>query len=198
MHVLLQTRLVAPLNIIFHPVGQLAPPTLGGFLLMHRNWCTHPRAPGQRCTPWSRDATYTPKGVRNSAHKNGRESRQVYASCHKGRWIVRYVPTVGLILELLLVVEGLSHQVLDESLLPQVKLGCVGYPHQPPPVPRILSIVLNQNVRERPFGEVRQDDPQKAGFHNIPLCILDKNGHLILPSVGHDALKVKELIHTAW
>ena len=58
-------------------------------------------------------------------------------------------------LVLLLVEEGLSHQVLDESLLPQVKFGCVGYPHQPPPVPRILSIVLNQDVWERPFGEIR-------------------------------------------
>ena len=81
MHVLLQKRLdhlqawrhgqacmetmlphrvnfVAPQNVIFHPVGQLAPPTLGGFLLVHLNWCTHPpRVSGQRSTPWSMDAT---------------------------------------------------------------------------------------------------------------------------------------------
>ena len=45
MHVLLQTGLVAPQNVIFHPVGQLAPPKLGGFLLVRRNWCTHPEGP---------------------------------------------------------------------------------------------------------------------------------------------------------
>ena len=44
-------------------------------------------------------------------------------------------PYCVLILVLLLVVEGLSHQMLDELLLPQVKLGCVGYPHRPPPNP---------------------------------------------------------------
>ena len=75
-------------------------------------------------------------------------------------------------LVLLLVEEGLSRQVLDESLLQRVKVSCVGIPQQPPPVPRILSIILNQDVRERPFGEVREDDPQKAGFHNVPQWIL--------------------------
>ena len=95
MHVLLQTGLVAPQNVIFHPVGQLAPPTLKASYSCTGIGAHTPRAPGQRCTPWSRDATYTPIGVRNSAHKNGRESRQVYATCHKGRWIVRYAPTVS-------------------------------------------------------------------------------------------------------
>ena len=79
-----RVSLVAPQNVIFHPVGQLAPPTLEGFLLVHLNWCTQPN--GLRAA--------APKGVRKSPHKNGSESRQPYASCHKGSSIVWYVPTV--------------------------------------------------------------------------------------------------------
>ena len=36
---------MAPQNVIFHPVGQLAPPTVDGFLPMHLHWCTQPKGP---------------------------------------------------------------------------------------------------------------------------------------------------------
>ena len=81
----------------------------------------------QQSTPWRRDATYTPRGVQKSPFKNRTESKQLYASCHKGRSIVRYNPTE---LVLLLFEEGLSRQVLEESVLPRLEVGCVGYPYQ--------------------------------------------------------------------
>ena len=135
MYVLLQTGIVAPQNVIFHPVGQLAPPTLGGFLLVHRSWCTHPEGP--------RAAVHTMEQGRHVHTNRGAEFRtQERQGIQAGVRVLpqgqvdRAVrPYCVLVVVLLLVEEGLSHQVLDESLLPQFKLGCVGYPHQPPPVP---------------------------------------------------------------
>ena len=151
-----RVSLVAPQNVIFHPVGQLAPPTLGGFLLVHLSWCTQPEGPRVADHPMEQGRHVHPN---RGAEVTTRERQRIKAAvCVLPQGQVDRVvrPYCVLTVVVLLVVEGLSHQVLDESLLPQVKLGSVGYPHQPPPrVPRILSIVLNQDVRERPFGEVR-------------------------------------------
>ena len=150
-----RVSLVAPQNVIFHPVGQLAPPTLDGFLPMHLHWCTQPKG--------SRAAVHPMEQGRH-VHPN-RGAKVPTQERHRIQAAIRFLPQ-GQVdravrpycivkLVLLVVEEGLSHQVLEESLLPKGKLGCVGYPHQPPPVPRILSIVFNHDVRERPFGEVR-------------------------------------------
>ena len=40
-----RVSLLALRNVIFHLVGKLAPPALGGFLLVHLNLCTHPKGP---------------------------------------------------------------------------------------------------------------------------------------------------------
>ena len=166
MHVLLHTWLVAAQNVIFHPVGQLAPPTLGGFLLVHRNWCTHPKVPRARVHTMEQGRhVHTNRGAefRTQERQGIQAGVRVLPQGQVDRAVRPYCLLVAV---LLLVEEGPSHQVLDESLLPHVKLGCVGYPHQPPPVPLSpvpLSIVLNQDVRERPFGEVRQDDPPEGG-----------------------------------
>ena len=129
MHVLLQAGLVAPQNVIFHPVGQLALPTMGGFFLVHRNWCTHPEGP--------RAAVHNTEQGRHVHTNRGAEFRtQERQGIQAGVRVLpqgevdRAVrPYCVLVVVLLLVEEGLSQQVLDESLLPQVKLGCVGYPH---------------------------------------------------------------------
>ena len=89
-----RVSLVAPQNVIFHRVGQLAPPTLDGFLLMHLNWCTHPKGPRAAVHPMEQGRQVHPNRGAEAPRKNRTESRQVYASCHKGRSIVRYVPTV--------------------------------------------------------------------------------------------------------
>ena len=107
-------------------------------------------------------------------------------------------PYFVLKLVLLLVEEGLSRQVLEESLLPRFEVSSVGYPHQSPAVPNKLSIVLNKVAGQRPLGEGKEDDPKKVRFHNVPHGILHTNRHLILRSFGHDVLKVKQPITTAW
>ena len=146
MHVLLQTRLdnmqawrhghacmetmlpqrvslVAPQNEIFHPVGQLAPPTLGGFLLVHLNWCTHPKGPRAAVHPMEQGRHVHPN---RGAEVPTQERERIQAAVRvlpQGQVDRAVRPYCVLILVLLLVVEGLSHQVSDESLLPQVKLG---------------------------------------------------------------------------
>ena len=149
-----RVSLVAPQNVIFHPVGQLAPPTLDGLLLMHLSWCTQPNGARAAVHPMKQGRHVHPN---RGAEVPTQERQRIQAAVRvlpQGQVDRAVCPYSVLILVLLLVEEGLSHQVLDESLLPRVKLGCVGYPHQPPPIPRIMSIVLNQDVRERPFGEV--------------------------------------------
>ena len=138
-----RVSLVAPQNVIFHPVGQLAPPTLDAFLPMHLHWSTHPKGPR---------ATVHPKKQGRHAHPN-RGAKDPTQEPHRIQAAVRVLrqgqvdravrPYYVLKLVLWLVEEGLSHQVFDESPLPRVKLSCVGYPHQSPPIPRIMSIVLN-------------------------------------------------------
>ena len=193
-----RVSLVAPQNVMFHPMGQLAPPTLDGFLSMHLHCCTHPKGPRAAVNPMEQGCHVHPN---RGAEVPTAEPHRIQAAVPvvPQRQVDRAIrPYCVLKLVLSLVEEGLSRQVLDESLLPRVKVSCVGYPHQRPAIPHKLSIVLNQAVRQRPLGEVREDDPQKAGFHNASQWILHTHCHHILPSVGHGALKVKQLISTAW
>ena len=71
-----------------------------------------------------------------------------------------------------------------------------GLPLPVPPVPHPLSIVLNKNIGQRPLGDVKEDDPQKLGFHNVPQRIFHMHCNIILPSFGHDALKFQQLVNT--
>ena len=87
--------------------------------------------------------------------------------------------------------------MLHESSLPRLETGCVGHPFHPTPAPDNLSIVLNKDIGQPPLGAVREDDPQKEDCTNVPKPIFDMHCHIILPSVGHDALKVKQLVSTA-
>ena len=150
-----RVSLVAPQNVIFHPMGQLAPPTLDGFLPMHLHWCTHPKGPRVAVHPMEQGRHVHPN---RGAKVPTQEPHRIKAALRvqpRGQ-VDRAVRSYCVLkLVLLLVEEGLPRQVLAVSLLPRVKLSCVGYSHQPPPVHRILSIVLNQDVRERRFGEVR-------------------------------------------
>ena len=64
-------------------------------------------------------------------------------------------PYCVLVVVLLLAEEGLSHQVLDGSLLPQVKLGCVGYPHQTPPNPPVPCPAVHRPQPTRTGAPIR-------------------------------------------
>ena len=120
--------LVAPQNVIFHPVEQLASPTLDVFLLRHLNWCTQPNGPRAAVHPMEQGRHVHPN---RGAEVPTQERQRIQAAVRvlqqgQGDGAVR--PYCVLILVLLLVEVGLSHQVLDESQLPRVKLGYVGYP----------------------------------------------------------------------
>ena len=92
-----RVSLVAPQNAIFHPVGQLAPPTRDGFLPMHLHRCTHPEAPKATVHPMEHGCHVHPnRGAEVPTQEPHRIQCGMYASCHKGRSIVRYVPTVSL------------------------------------------------------------------------------------------------------
>ena len=95
-------RLVAPHNVVLDSMGQVAPPTLGINPICTGTGAHTPRVPRHCPTPCRRDATYTPRGVHKSSFKNDTESRQLYASCHRGRSMVRYGPTLLLSTVLLL------------------------------------------------------------------------------------------------
>ena len=127
-----KVSLVAPHNVIFHPVGRFAPPTLDGFLPMHLHWCTHPKGP-TAVHPMEQGSDVHPN---KGAKVPTQEPHRIQAAVRvlpQGQVDRAVRPYCVLKLVLLLVEEGLSHEVLDESLLPRVKLSCVDYPRQPPP-----------------------------------------------------------------
>ena len=134
--------------------------------------------------------------MHKSPFQNPRESRQLYVSCHNGRSSVRYDPTISLVSYFVLFVQGRAHQVLQESNLPIFETGCVGHPFHHSPVPNNVSIILNKDIGQRPLSEVTEGDPQTDGCNDVPHRIFDMHCHLG-PSVGPDALKVKELFGTA-
>ena len=49
---------------------------------------------------------------------------------------------------------------------------------------------VKKDIGQRPLSEVSEYDPQKVGCNNVPHRISDMHCHIILPSVGHDVLKV--------
>ena len=87
--------------------------------------------------------------------------------------------------------------MLHQSYLPLLQTGCVGHPFPPTPVHNNLSIILHKDVGHGPLSEVREGDPQRDGCNHAPKWICDMHRHLFLRSVGHDALKVKQLVTMA-
>ena len=192
-----RVRLVAPQNVIFHSMGQLAPPTLVINPHMHRHWCTHPKGPKAMVNP-----------MQEGCHIHPKRGAQVPLQEPKGiQTVVRVLPQRQvdrvvrpyrvLIIVLLLFLRGLAHQVLQESHPPIFETGFLGHPFHPTPVPNNLCIILNKDIGQRPLSEVREGDPQRDGCNNVPRRIFDIHCHFLGPSVGHDALKVKQLVSTA-
>ena len=126
---------VAPQNVIFHPVGRLAAPTLDGFLPMHLHWCTHPKGPKATVHLMEHGCHVHPNPGSEVPTQEPHRIQAVVRVLPQGQVDCAVRPYCVLSLVLLLVEEGLSRQVLDESLLPRVRVRCLGYPHQPPPSP---------------------------------------------------------------
>ena len=141
MHVLVQTgldnmqacmktmlpqrvSLVAPLNVIFHPVGQLAPPTLDSFRLMHLNWRTQPKGPRAAVHLMEQGRHVHPNRGAEVLTKERQRIQAAVRVLPQGQVDRAVCPYCDLILALLIAEEGLSSQVFDECLLPQVRLGC--------------------------------------------------------------------------
>ena len=130
-----RVSLMAPQNVIFQTPGQLPPPTLGGFLLVHLNWCTHPKGPRAGDHPMEQGRHVHPNRVAEVPTQERKRIQVAVRVLPQGQVDRAVRPYCVRILVLLLVVEGLSHQVLDESLLPHVKAWMCGLPSPVPPGP---------------------------------------------------------------
>ena len=101
-----RVSLVAPQNVIFHPVGQLAPPTLDGVLLVHLKWCTQPNGPRAAVHPMEEGRHIHPN---RGAEVPTQERQRIQAAMRvlpQGHVDRAVRPYCVLILVLLLVVEG--------------------------------------------------------------------------------------------
>ena len=187
---------MVPQNVILHPMGQVAPPTLDVFLPMHLHWCTYPKGPRAAVNPMEEGCHVHPQ---RGAGVPLQEAHGIQAAIHvlPQQQVDRAVQQDCVLnLVLLLFEQGLSRQVLEESVVSRLELVVCVTLSIPPQSPTTC-VSSSTRTYGCPLGDITEDDPQKAGFHNVPQWILHMHCHIILPSVGQDALKVKQLVSTA-
>ena len=83
------------------------------------------------------------------------------------------------------------------SLTSLFEIGCVGDSFHSDPAPNNLSIILHKDIGQGPLSKVRGGDPQRDECNNVPQWISDMHCHFLGPSVGHGALKVKQMVSMA-